>query len=148
MKILVDADACPVKDIIISIAKEYNIEVLLFADTSHYITSEYATVIIVDKGIDAVDLVLANKVNEGDIVVSQDYGVATMALSKKATPLNQNGLIFTNENIDGLLYQRYISKKIRQSGGRTTNQKKRNTKNNEKFKLIFRKIIEDKIGCK
>lgn len=141
MRILVDADACPVKDIIISIAKEFNIETIFYVDTSHYMTSEYAKIVIVDKGMDSVDIVLANNIEVGDIVVSQDYGVATLALSKEAISLNQNGLIYTNSNIDLLLYQRFVSKKIRKSGGKTINQKKRSNKNNEVFEKTLRNII-------
>lgn len=145
MRILVDADACPVKDIIVSIAKQFNIETIFYVDTSHYMASEYAKVVIVDKGLDSVDIVLANNIRVGDIVVSQDYGVATLALSKQAIALNQNGLIYTNENIDLLLYQRFVSNKIRKSGGKTINQKKRSNKNNEAFEKTLRNIIINKL---
>jgi len=125
MKILVDADGCPVKNIIVSIAKEYGISVLMVTDTSYIIDDEYSEVIVVGKGKDAADLVLINKINKGDIIVTQDYGVATMALSKNAYPINQNGLLYTNDNIDRLLFQRYVSHKVRKAGSKTTNQKKR-----------------------
>ena len=133
MKILVDADACPVKDIIVSIAKEYSIRVIMFFDTSHIYSDNYSEVIIVDKGPDSVDFALANKITNGDIVVSQDYGVATMALSKNAVALNQNGLIYDKDNIDKLLFERYLSQKARRSGGRGINPKKRTKENDTNF---------------
>ncbi|SKC83203.1 YaiI/YqxD family protein [Maledivibacter halophilus] len=142
MKILVDADGCPVKDIIVKIAKNNNLPVIMFTDTSHIIDDEYSQVKIVSKGCDSVDFALINDVVKGDIVVTQDYGVATMALSKKAHALNQNGLIYTNKNIDSLLFQRHLSKKIRKSGGKTPNPKKRKKENDEKFEIALKQLIE------
>lgn len=141
MKILVDADGCPVKDIIVKIAKNHGLPVIMFTDTSHIIDDGYSTVKIVSKGCDSVDFALINNVRKGDIVVTQDYGVATMALSKKAHAVNQNGLIYTNKNIDRLLFQRHISKKIRKSGGKTTNAKKRKKEDDENFKIAFKQLI-------
>ena len=94
IKVLVDADACPVKDIIISIAKEIELEVILFADTSHILDDGYSRVVIVSQARDAVDIALINQTQQGDIVVTQDYGVASMALGKQAYAINHNGLIY------------------------------------------------------
>ncbi|WDC83262.1 YaiI/YqxD family protein [Caloramator sp. mosi_1] len=124
MRILVDADACPVKDIIVKVAKEYKLDVLMFMDTSHIIDDGYSKNIIVGKGRDSVDFALVNEAKQGDIVVTQDYGVAAMVLSKGTFAINQNGLIFTNQNIDSLLMQRYVNYKVRESGGKICNHKK------------------------
>lgn len=142
-RILVDADACPVKDIIIKIAKELKLEVVMFIDTSHILEDSYAKVVTVSQGKDAVDLALINNAQKGDIVVTQDYGVASMALGKEAYPINQDGLIYDNKNIDRLLMERYLSQKIRRAGGRTPNHKKRNKEVNLKFEKIFRKLCMD-----
>lgn len=146
MKILVDADACPVKDLIIKIAKKYSLKVIMFIDTSHIYQDEYSEVITVDKGRDSVDFALANRISERDIIVTQDYGVATMALSKRAFALNQNGLIYNKDNIDKLLFERYLSQKIRRSGGKITGPRKRSGENDLAFEksLIF--IIEENIN--
>lgn len=141
MKILVDADACPVKNIIVRIAKEYNISVIMFIDTSHVINDGYSDVITVDKARDSVDIALINKVSKGDIVVTQDYGVAAMALPKGAKAINQNGLIYTDENIDRLLSERHFAQKVRQSGGRTSGPKKRIKENDTSFENAFRSLI-------
>lgn len=141
MKILVDADACPVKEIIIRIAKEFGLRVLMFIDTSHILNDSYAEVTIVDKARDSVDIALINKVEKGDIVMSQDYGVATMALSKGATALNQNGLIYTGDNIDRLLFERFLSQKVRRSGGKTSSPPKRTKENDVNFEKALRKLL-------
>ncbi len=145
MKILVDADACPVKKQIVRIAKKYSVPVLMFIDTSHSLNDSYSEVIMVDKGRDAVDIALINKTSKDDIVVTQDYGVATMALSKCAYAISQNGLIYNHNNIDKLLFERHLSQKVRRSrsGGKTTNPKKRQKTDDEKFEQSFRSLCDE-----
>ncbi len=120
MKIVVDADACPVKREIESLAKKHKIDVIMVCDTSHIISSDYSRVIMVDKGADSVDFALINMVNAGDIVVSQDYGVAAMALAKKAAAIGNSGRVYTQFNIDSMLNQRYLAKENRRKGGKFT----------------------------
>lgn len=139
MKIYVDADACPVKDEVIAVGKKLNIPVFLVVDTSHILEDSYANTIIVDKGKDAVDLVLVNRVKKMDIVVTQDYGVATMALAKDAFALNQNGLYYTKENIERLLFERHMSLQLRRAGKKNTKHKKRKKRDN----VIFQKKFQD-----
>ena len=141
-RILVDADACPVKHIIVRIAKEHGIPVIMFVDTSHILNDGYSEVITVDKSSKSVDIALVNKVSRGDIVVTQDFGVATMALPKGAYAVNQNGLEFTDSNIDKLLFERHIAQKIRRSGGRTSGPGKRTREDDERFESVFRSIIK------
>ncbi len=142
MRILVDADACPVKSIIINVAKEYNIPVVMFIDTSHNIKDRYSEVIVVDKQRDSVDIALVNRVSPGDVVVTQDFGLAAMVLGKKGTAINQNGMIYSDGNMDMLLFERYLSQKIRRAGGRTAGQGKRKKEDDEKFEVSFRKILK------
>ena len=125
MRILIDADACPVVRQALAIAKNYKLEVLLFCDTAHVLDYEGASTITVGQGGDAADFALVNASRAGDIVITQDYGVAAMALAKGAHCLNQNGRIYDEGNIDTLLLDRYVAKKVRMAGGRTTNAKKR-----------------------
>lgn len=100
MRILVDADACPVVSIVEKIAKKYEIPVLLLCDTNHVLYSDYSEVITVGAGADAVDFKLVSLCQKGDIVVTQDYGVAAMILGKSAYGIHQSGKWYTNENID------------------------------------------------
>jgi len=115
MRILVDADACPVVKIIERTAKLYGVEVVLFCDTNHVLFSEYGSVRTVGAGADAVDFALTAECKKGDIVVTQDYGVAAMILSKGAYGLHQSGMRYTDENIDRLLAERHMAKKARMS---------------------------------
>jgi uncharacterized protein len=141
VKILVDADACPVKHIIVKVAKENSIPVIMFIDTSHILNDGYSEVVTVDKGRDSVDFALINRVSKGDIVVTQDFGVAAMALSKETYAINQNGLIYTKDNIDRLLFERHISQKVRRSGGKTSNPRKRTREDDENFEKSLRQLF-------
>lgn len=133
MKILIDADGCPVIDITIKIAKLLDIDVIIISDTSHNFNKQGVEIITVSKGNDSSDFAIVNKVEKNDIVVTQDYGLAAMILAKKACPINQNGIIYSNENIDQLLFTRHLSKKIRSSGGRTKGPKKRKKEDDLNF---------------
>lgn len=141
MKILIDADACPVVDLTIKVAKEFGIEVLIFCDENHIIEKENIKTLYAPQGADSVDFFLLSKTLENDIVVTQDFGLASMILTKKAFCLNQNGLIYTNFNIESLLFSRHMSKKIRNNGGRTKGPKKREKSDDENFEVSLRNII-------
>lgn len=137
MKILVDADACPVKHIIERIAIEFKIPVIMVIDTSHILQSNYSEIVQVSKAPDAVDIALINRTAAGDIVVTQDYGVASMALGKKAYAINQNGRYYTEDNIDRLMFERHIAKKQRRAGNKTSSLKKRTKENDSHFEESF-----------
>lgn len=143
MNILVDADACPVKQIIVKIAKEKNIHVTMFIDTSHVIDDGYSEVVIVDKARDSVDFALVNKVQKGDVVVTQDYGVAAMTLARGAVAINQNGIIYSDENMNKLLFERHLSQKVRRSGNRVSGPSKRTKEHDEKFYNVFKQLISN-----
>jgi hypothetical protein len=146
MKIVVDADACPVRDIIVKVAKEYGIEVLMVADTNHILDDGYSEVVVVEQGKDAADIALINRVGPGDIVVTQDYGVAAMALVKRAYGINHNGMIYREDNIEKLLFERHLSQKIRRAGGRTVGPKKREKEDDARFKRAFRKLCQQTVA--
>ncbi len=115
MKILIDADACPVVSIVEHMAEKYGIPVILLCDTNHVLQSEYSEVKVIGAGADAVDFALVGLCQKGDLVVTQDYGVAAMILGKGAYGIHQSGKWYTDENIDRMLMERHISKKIRRS---------------------------------
>lgn len=133
MKIIIDADGCPVVDITIKVAKALKLEVIIICDTSHNFNKENIETIVVSKGFDSADFAIVNKVEKGDVVVTQDYGLAAMILAKSAYAINQNGMVYNNENIDQLLFTRHISKKVRDAGGRTKGPKKRQKEDNIRF---------------
>lgn len=116
MTVYIDADACPVIRIAEDIARRHGIPVTLLCDTNHRLTSGYSTVSVIGAGADAVDLALINLCRRGDIVITQDYGVAALALGKGAKAIHQSGRRYTNENIDSLLMERHLARKARRSG--------------------------------
>ncbi len=118
MRILVDADACPVVRIVEAVARRHSLPVTLLCDTNHVLWSEYSEVRTIGAGRDAVDLALVNLCQRGDIVVTQDYGVAAMALGKGAHGIHQSGQWYTDDNIDGLLMQRHAAQKARRASGK------------------------------
>ncbi|WP_203334067.1 YaiI/YqxD family protein [Planococcus beigongshangi] len=144
-KILIDADGCPVVGETIEAARKFQRDVILICDTSHEMYREGAETITVSKGPDAVDFVLVNRVKKGDIVVTQDYGLAAMVLAKQGYPIDQNGRIYSEENIDQLLHGRHVAKKIRAGGGRLKGPKKRKPEDNELFKVKLEELIRNTV---
>lgn len=141
MKILIDADGCPVVDLTVKTAKEFNKECIIFCDTSHIFDIEGVKTITVSKGADSVDFALVNYAQEGDIVITQDYGLAAMCLSKCVKPINQDGLIYSDLNIDALLNQRFNAKRIRLAGGRLKGAAKRKKEQDIKFINTLRGLL-------
>lgn len=115
MKIFVDADACPVVKIVERLAEKYDIPCVLLCDTNHVLSSDYSEIITVGAGADAVDFKLVSLISKGDFCVTQDYGVAAMVLGKGAYGIHPSGRWYTDENMDSLLMQRHIAKKVRRS---------------------------------
>jgi uncharacterized protein YaiI (UPF0178 family) len=111
-------------------------------DTSHELNDGYSTVITVDKGSDSADYALTGMATCRDVVVTQDYGLAAMILAKGASAIDQNGMLYTDENIDSLLERRYIGKKIRRGGGRTKGPKKRTQEDDRRFEDAFGKMLD------
>ena len=141
MRILIDADGCPVVNETIKVAHKFNLESIIFCDTSHNFDQKNVKVIVVSKGIDAVDFAILNNIEKEDIVITQDYGLASLVLSRNSYAINQSGMVYTNENIDELLYSRYISKKMRNSGARIKGPKKRDKSQDIIFKENLEKLI-------
>lgn len=144
MNILVDADACPVVGIVEKIAEKYKISCILLCDTNHILESDYSEVRVIGAGADAVDYALINLCHRGDIVVSQDYGVAAMALGKGAYAIHQSGKWYTNENIDQMLMERHLAKKARMGKGKhhLKGPAKRTEEDDERFEESFIKLVE------
>ena len=149
MKIFVDADACPVVGIVEKVAKENEIPVCLLCDTNHVLHSKYSEIMIVAAGRDAVDFKLISMVQAGDVVVTQDYGVAAMALGKNAYGIHQSGRWYTNDNMDRLLMERHIAKTARRASSKhhLKGPKKRTKEDDERFEEAFRKLLANVHIC-
>ena len=141
MKIYVDADGCPVVNIAIRIAKEYNLEIIVVKNYAHEITDSYATIVSVDISRDSADFYIVNKIEKGDIVITQDYGLAAMCLSKEAVPINQNGMLFSQNNIDGMLNRRHLHQQLRRQNKYYGKAKKRNPEADREFAISLKKLV-------
>ena len=145
MKILIDADGCPVVDIAVELCRKYQLECQILCDTAHEIVRDGADTLIFDKGADSVDFALVNRVFPGDIVVTQDYGVASMALAKNAIVLHQDGWQYTQDNIDALMFQRHESRKLRASGKRIKGPAKRTLQQDFAFSQALEKLLQHSV---
>ncbi len=146
MTIYVDADACPVVSIVEQVARQYSIPVTLLCDTNHVLMSDYSVVKVIGAGADAVDFALISMLDKdaNDIVVTQDYGVAAMALGKNAFAIHQSGKWYTEDNIDQMLMERHLAKKARRSKSKNhlKGPKKRTEVDDMRFKESFEKMIK------
>ena len=145
MKIIVDADACPVKELIVSCGKKHALEVVMVCDVAHmlFYNEDFVTTVTVDQGADSADLAIANRTQAGDICITQDYGLASLLLAKKATVLHHNGFFYTLENIDRMLFERHLSREMRrQKKSRGAHIRKRTKEDDEKFLSALERAIE------
>ncbi len=147
MRVLIDADGCPVVDIAIRLSEKAGAECHIFCDSAHNFEREGAITHTVMKGADSADFHLVNFVKAGDIVITQDYGLASMALSRAARVINQDGLEYTEFNIDALLLARHTAKKIRNAGGRLRGSPPRKREQDKTFEeklseILFVKTID------
>lgn len=148
MQILVDADACPVVRIVEKLAQERKVPVTLFCDTNHVLRSDYAAVRTIGAGADAVDFALTAVCKAGDVVITQDYGLAAMILSKGAYGLHQSGMRYTDDNIDRLLMERHLAKKARMAKAKhhLKGPARRTEEDDKRFMSALQKLL-DEIGA-
>ena len=144
MRVLIDADGCPVVRLCVRIAREYGIESIIFCDSAHVFNIEGTKTVTVSTGADSVDFYLVNQLAEGDVVVTQDYGLAAMCLGKGARALSQSGMEYTKDNMDALLFSRYSAKKARMAGERLRGPKKRKPTEDAAFEAALRNILGEK----
>lgn len=142
MTILIDADGYPVVDLTLQTAAKYNVPVLILCDTAHQIQRDGAQTLTFGKGADSVDFALVNRVCAGDLVITQDYGLASMCLARRARVLNQNGLEYIPENIDGLLFRRHKNKKLLRAGKHPKGVSKRTKEQDTTYKNALEKILQ------
>jgi len=143
MRIIVDADGCPGKNLIEKAASENSIELIMYCDINHVLSSDYASIRYVDSGFQSVDMKVANEAKSKDIIITQDFGVAAMVLAKGAYAMGPKGHIYDDDNIDKLLFERHMSSKLRRSGGKTFGPKKRTNEDDEKlYHNLIRLILK------
>ena len=145
MKVLIDADGCPVVDIAISLCLSHKTPCLILCDTAHTFHREGAETLVFDKGADSVDFALVNRVSPGDIVITQDYGLASMCLARQAVILHQDGWQYTQDNIDALLFQRHTARKHRAAGGRFKGPAKRTRDQDKAFHSALESLLQQTV---
>lgn len=133
MKLLIDGDGCPDKEAIYQLSCRYHVEMIVFVDYAHIIKNRSYSVVYCEIGQDSVDMEILNQANVGDIVITQDYGLAGLLLSKGCTVLHVNGMIIDSNNIDSLLMTRYIGVKSRKRDKHIQGPRKRNRQDKEKL---------------
>ena len=145
MELFIDADGCPVTGIAVKLAAQHQIPCTLICDTAHQMDRPGARTIVVSKGADSVDFTLVNLIRPGDLVVTQDYGVAAMALGRGARGIHQSGMLYTEENIDRLLMERHLAQKARMSKAKhhLKGPKKRTKEDDERFRQAFEQLIRE-----
>lgn len=144
LRIVVDGDACPVKREIIETARAFDVPVLLVASYDHRLEpGDGAEVVQVDRGSDSVDLYIANRIVRGDIVVTQDFGLATMVLAKGAVALSNRGQRYDDGNIDYLLERRHFQAKLRRGGGRSKGPRAMTDEDRAQFQQNLTKVLQD-----
>ncbi|MBF0753971.1 YaiI/YqxD family protein [Jeotgalicoccus nanhaiensis] len=147
MKVIIDADACPVKDIVIKETKDENIEVVLVSSLSHFSSREldsHVRAIYVDAGPDAADYKIVQLAEAGDVIVTQDYGLASLLLPKGCTVLHHTGFEYNKMNMDHLLETRHMSSVIRRGGGRTKGPKALSQEDKNSFLKAFQEVLASK----
>lgn len=148
LKIYVDADACPVKDVIISIAADFGVTVVIVKSFAHFSPNDQQSgveTIYVDTGAEAADYRIMKLADSADMIITQDYGLASLGLAKGCSVLHHKGFKYTNDNIDQLLQTRYLNAKARKSGKRTKGPKAFSAEDEKKFIDLFRKQLEEMV---
>ncbi len=142
MIIFVDADGCPVVNIAIDVAKEYGIKIIVVKNYAVELDNPYAEIVSVDISRDSADYYIANRINNTDILITQDYGLAAMGLTKGAYCINQNGYLITDKNIGDMLTIRHVNATLRRKKKIYTKFKKRNPEADGRFEKGLRNLIE------
>ena len=142
MTVLIDADGCPVTKIAIQLCKQYRIPCTILCDTAHEFHQDGVVTLIFDKGADSVDFALVRRVKKCDLVITQDYGLASMCLARGCRVLHQDGWEYTSDNIDALLLVRHESRKHRAAGGRFKGPRKRTPQQDTAFESALDTILQ------
>jgi uncharacterized protein YaiI (UPF0178 family) len=145
MKIILDADACPVsaKQIAVETAADLGLRVIHVASVAHWSPEvEAHEVIWVDNRGQESDMVIANLVTPCDVVVTADFGLAALVLARRAAALSPRGFIYSEDGIERLLFERHLSAKVRRGGGKTKGPRGHSPADNQRFRKNLRKLLK------
>jgi len=145
MKVYIDADASPVQEEVIQITEQYNISVILVKSFSHFSNASlpsHVSVQYVDKGAEMADFKIMSMVDRKDIIITQDYGLASMLLGKGCYVMHHKGFQYTEHNIDRLLSSRHASAQARRAGYKTKGPKAFTDEDRKKFADAFQHLLK------
>ena len=142
MKIVVDADACPRSSLRVCVkaGREHNLSVWTVASFDHRIESDHHVVVGDDS--QEADIKIMNMTDEGDLVITQDWGLAAMVLEKGARCLSPSGREFRAERVDFLLEEREVKSRFRRGGGRTKGPRKRTIEDDQRFETCLKQRLK------
>ena len=149
MKIIVDADASPVKNEIITVARDFHLPVILVMSIAHHSFEKFpdhVEIIYVEKGIDQADFKILQLAQENDLVITQDYGLASLLLPKKCRVIHHTAFEYTDQNMNKLLDQRHFSALQRNAGKRTKGPRAFTEEKRDQFKVYLVEIIEETLN--
>lgn len=139
MRVIVDADACPVLKTILRLCADADVEVITVASFNHDIQS--ANHIMVGPEKEAADMAIINRTRRDDLVVTQDWGLASLVLAKGAQALSPWGHLFTDAEMEGRLAQRALNARLRRGGARLPGPPKRTAADDAAFESTFRSLL-------
>ncbi len=142
MKIFVDADASPIIDLVSEISREFQLPLVFVKNYSQNIRPSYGQVVTVDISDDSADFYIFSQLSPGDLLISQDYGLISLALSKGCICMDNKGQIIDNQSIDFILNNRHISSKLRREQKLYSKIKKREAADDELFEKNLRNILD------
>lgn len=151
MKLIIDADASPVQQEVIDVAAIYDLPVIIVKSYSHFSHESLpanVTVKYVDKGAEMADYKIIALAEKGDIIITQDYGLASVVLGKGCFVLHHKGFQYTAKNIDQLLASRHASAMARRAGQRTKGPKPFTKENRDKFSTTLQRLLQQLIDKK
>lgn len=143
--IIIDGDACPVVNSVIELTQETGIFVTIIRSFSHFSTQidpEHVRTVYVDCGPESVDYKIVQLASSKDIVITQDYGLASLLLNKVRFVMHHKGFLFNDDNIQQLLDQRYINAQIRKQGGRHKGPPPFTKQDRQHFEHQFKLLIQ------
>ena len=148
--IFIDADACPVTRDTLTIARSRSVPVVLVANRSQNL-SRYASqpnveVLQVVSGPDSADYAMVPRLSPGDIVVTQDIGLAAMALARGARPVSPRGRLYMKATIDAELALRHAEQTHRRRGGRTGGPPAFQEEDRERFRESLRRLLYETVA--
>ena len=146
VRVLVDSDACPVRREVERAAERSDVEVVYFANPSQELKERPdRSVVRVEEGRDAADFALVTHSRAGDVVVTDDLGLASMVLAKGADALSSRGKRYMAKTMPVLLAQRHAAAKARRAGKRTPGPKALGPADRKRFCRVIQQLLREKL---